>query len=299
MRYGENPHQKAQWYRTGDKGLHCAEVLQGKELSFNNLRDLQAATECVRLFQEPTAVFVKHGNPCGVASRSDLNVAIQQAISADPVSVFGGIGSFNRKVTGEMAQQLTQVFLECVIAPDWTGEALQILGQKKNLRVLKWPEISHQNSSQEFFSVEGGVLVQDKDLMFDRSTDWKILGKSPDSAQMQDLLFAEKVAGQLKSNSIVIASQQTTRGLGMGQVNRVDSVEQAIQRWKKHHSGEQDVVLASDAFFPFPDSIELLAQAGIRWVLQPGGALRDEEVCARAEQLGVQMILSQRRHFKH
>ena len=304
LRYGENPHQKAEWHSCSPKGLHQAHILQGKPLSFNNLLDLQTAVSVVRDFAQPTVVAVKHTNPCGIASHSNIHQALLKGMRADPLSVFGGIIGFNRKVTKQCAQSLKELFIECVIAPDFSKEALTLMKAKKNTRLLKWPEmLSFPTNEKDFKPIDGGVLVQDREKSFLKSSwnkNWKIIGKIPDKKTKEDLLFSWTVCSHLKSNSIAIVKNRQTLGLGMGQVNRVDSVRLALARAGEFHPrNTQSLVLASDGFFPFADSIELIAQKGIQWIIQPGGSLRDKEVIEKAEQLQINMVLTGNRHFKH
>ena len=300
LRYGENSHQSAFWYEsTGAKdGLVNAKVLQGKELSYNNILDLEASFQLCQKFSEPCVVAVKHNNPCGVAIDHDPVQAVAKALKSDPVSVFGGIIAINVPVTTEMAKLLSPVFLECILAPQFDTGALEIFAAKKNLRLLQW-DFRNYSQNFEFRSVSGGVLIQKTDRNFSDPKDWQIIGQKPDQDLTRTMLFGEKVCAQLKSNAIAIVSDGQTVGLGMGQVNRVDAVEHAITRWKAHHSNKENVVLISDAFFPFSDSIEKAAQAGIKWVLQPGGSIKDEDVKQAALRLGVNLILTGIRHFKH
>jgi phosphoribosylaminoimidazolecarboxamide formyltransferase/IMP cyclohydrolase len=302
LRYGENPHQTAAWYRVlaDQKGLHSAEVLQGKVLSYNNLLDLDAASGLVQSLTEPAAVAVKHNNPCGVAIASKLSQAVEQALKADPVSVFGGIVAVNREIGKAEAEMLQAIFLECIVAPSFTSEALEIFAKKKNLRILRWKFLGQAQMKFEMKTIAGGFLLQQKDLMsLDEREQWKVLGEKPSDSVMRDLQFAEKVCASLKSNAIALVKNGQTVGLGMGQVNRVDAVKQAIERMKTHFGNLNQVVLASDAFFPFSDSIEIAAQAGISWILQPGGSLKDEDVIKAAERLKLNMVLTGTRHFKH
>ncbi len=301
LRYGENPQQKAYWYRRrgAEFGLHEAEVLQGKALSYNNLLDLDSALGLLRELEGPSAVAVKHGNPCGVASGSTIEAAVRRCLSADPVSVFGGIVALNHSVTDAVATELNSLFLECVIAPQFVPSALEILAKKKNLRVMKWPDLALRDSYWRVASLQGGYLLQEPDRVHHWSTDWLVLGESPSPQTRSDLSFAWAVAAYLKSNAIAIAGGGQSLGLGMGQVNRVDAVEIAISRFKKHHAHVTGCVLASDAFFPFADSIDLIHEAGIRWVIQPGGSIKDDEVKARARDLGINMVLTGQRHFRH
>lgn len=312
LRYGENPHQSARWYRDplASSGLHEAEILHGKALSYNNLLDLDSAVAAVGEFRRPAAVAVKHNNPCGVGVADEtrdsshgsggIANAVQRALAADPVSVFGGIVAINRPVDLASAEALAGIFLECIVAPDFEPAALQRLQKKKDLRLLRWPKLAEHKATTQFRTVAGGYLVQTADRTSDWSEHWKVEGESPSNEIKTDLLLAWKVCAHLRSNAIALASGGQTVGLGMGQVNRVDAVEQALARCRKHHPElRRPVVLASDAFFPFPDSIELAAEAGIRWIIQPGGSIRDNEVLARARALGVHMVLTGTRHFRH
>ncbi len=304
LRYGENPHQKAAWYQNPlQKGLQGIIQISGKELSFNNLLDLQSCVELIQNFDEPVCVAVKHNNPCGVGTGISSQQALEKALIADPVSVFGGIVCTNFSIDVSMAKKLGEIFLECILAPDFHEDAIELLSQKKNLRLLKSSKMSPQPLAAKF--IEGGALLQQKDQIDPsaRTVPWTLhlvggADQIPETLRL-DLNFAEKVCAQLKSNAIAIVENGMTLGLGMGQVNRVDAVEHAIGRMKKHHPQHRVPVLASDAFFPFPDSIELIAQAGIKWVLQPGGAMKDKDVIAAAQKHGINIILTGQRHFKH
>ena len=301
LRYGENPEQTAHWYsRSGDnKGLQTAQILQGKELSFNNLLDLDAASLLVQSFSEPGAVAVKHNNPCGAALGKTLLEALDKAIKADPVSVFGGIIAVNRKIGKAEALVLEKVFLECVVAPEIDAEAREVFSKKKNLRVLQWPHLMDCHRPFDLRTIAGGLLLQGPASLCSRPADWKFIGEVPTPEIMQDLIFAEKVCAVLKSNSIAIVKGGQTLGLGMGQVNRVEAVMHAVTRMKAHHGTPDQSVLASDAFFPFPDSIEKASESGIKWVLQPGGSMRDQDVFEAAKRRGVNLVLSGERHFRH
>jgi phosphoribosylaminoimidazolecarboxamide formyltransferase/IMP cyclohydrolase len=306
LRYGENPQQKAWWMKnpTSERGLQDAVILHGKALSFNNILDLDAAVSTVQFFSEPAAVAVKHNNPCGVGTDSCISGAVSRALAADPVSVFGGIIALNRDVDLATADVLSKIFLECIIAPGFAPEALAKLMKKKDLRLLEWPSMSHARTDEmQFRTIAGGYLVQTADHVSDFSDEWRMIGDAPSNDIKRDLMLAWKVCAMLKSNAIAIAADGRTLGLGMGQVNRVDAVEHAIERMKKYQTdlgmGRVTPCLASDAFFPFADSIDKAADAGIRWIIQPGGSIRDEEVLAKARERGVNMILTGRRHFRH
>lgn len=300
LRYGENPHQKASWYQDlgNDTGLHSAQILQGKALSYNNLLDLDAAASLAREFQEPCAVAVKHNNPCGVGLASSLHEAVKRCVEADPVSVFGGIIALNQELDLASVQVFENIFLECVVAPSATPEARQHLAKKKNLRVLIWPQMQLAKENLQVKKISGGFLTQNEDA-FNSPAEWQFIGERPSDAILKQMIFGERVCAALKSNAIAIVGEGRTLGLGMGQVNRVDAVEQAISRMKKFGGGISEPILVSDAFFPFPDSVEKAAEAGIRWMLQPGGSVKDPEVFARAKELGIQMVVTGRRHFRH
>lgn len=303
LRYGENPQQRATWFRKRGSlnGLHKAKVLQGKELSYNNLLDLDAAITAVSDFKGPCAVAVKHNNPCGVATGKNPAEVLNSALAADPVSVFGGIIAVNFTVDAGMAEALAKIFLECIVAPSFSADALSYLATKKNLRLLEWADLGKTQESLKVRSILGGFLVQSTDRI-DAGTwnpGWSVVGANPPEAVRNDLLLAWNVAARLKSNAIAIAGGGKTLGLGMGQVNRVDAVEQAIHRWQTFHKDEKNAVLASDAFFPFADSIEKIAAAGIKYVIQPGGSVRDDEVVAAAEKHGITLVLTGQRHFSH
>lgn len=301
LRYGENPHQKAEWYQKPEAvgGLHEAKILHGKALSYNNLLDLEAAVATVRGFKDPASVAVKHNSPCGVGTGRNVHEAVARSIQADPVSVFGGIIAVNRVVDLASAEEMAKIFLECICAPGFEPEALERLKKKKDLRLLEWPKMNEFLDERQYRTISGGFLVQTDDRAGDWSSSWRIVGSHPPENVRIDMMLAWRVAAHLKSNAIAIASGGRTVGLGMGQVNRVDAVEQALARMRKHHPEVSEPVMASDAFFPFPDSVELAGQAGVRWILQPGGSIRDEEVLARAGDLGITMVLTGTRHFRH
>ena len=301
LRYGENPHQRAYWYarRGARTGWQDARILQGKELSFNNLLDLESALGLLRDCDGPSAVAVKHNNPCGAACSEHLEDAVAKCLASDPVSVFGGIVAINQEVTAAAAELLNNVFLECVVAPKFHPQALEVFRKKKNLRLLEWSDLGLRDEFWRIQPVQGGFLVQEPDRVHLWNPEWKVLGEHPSPAVRADLSFAWAVSAHLKSNAIAIVGNKQTLGLGMGQVNRVDAVELAIERMRKFHPAAQTAVLASDAFFPFADSIEKIHAAGIRWVIQPGGSMRDEEVFAKAKELGVHLVLTGQRHFRH
>lgn len=301
LRYGENPHQKASWYRKKGElnGWHQAQILQGKVLSYNNLLDLDSASNLVCDFSEPAAVAVKHNNPCGVGVGATVQEAVEKALGADPVSVFGGIIAINSTVDLKCAEKLGAIFLECIVAPSYTEEARDYFSRKKNLRILEWKQMSAIAEQMDIKTIAGGYLVQEKDKVDEWQEQWMVMGEIPTPEIRKNMEMAWKVVASLKSNAIAIAGEGKTLGLGMGQVNRVEAVEHAIARWKKHHPNVTEVVMASDAFFPFPDSIEVLAKGGVRWVIQPGGSVNDEAVFKAAKDLKVNFVITGRRHFKH
>jgi phosphoribosylaminoimidazolecarboxamide formyltransferase/IMP cyclohydrolase len=303
LRYGENPHQRAAFYRDLNRkeGLAAARQLHGKDLSYNNLLDLQAAWELGREFGKPTAVIAKHGNPCGVATAEDLLAAYTQAHAADPLSAFGGIIAVNRPVDGATARAIVATFVEAVVAPAYTEEALAVLHEKKNLRLLELPVggagAGPAEDTFEVRRVSGGFLVQDRDLVTLDPTHLRtVTRRSPSEAERDALLFAWNVAKHVKSNAIVLATQRATVGIGAGQMSRVDSVKLAIT---KAGAAAQGTVLASDAFFPFRDGVDVAAAAGVTAVIHPGGSVRDAEVIAAADEHEMAMLFTGIRHFRH
>lgn len=304
LRYGENSQQNAFWYidPLQATNLNNVEICQGKELSYNNLLDLDAAVNLVKQFDGAGCVAVKHNNPCGAAVSDNIQSSAQKVIQADPKSIFGGIVAFNKPVDLKTCELFKDIFLECVIAPDFTKEGIEFFSAKKNLRVLKFKELNTKNPNNlNFKSITGGLLLQQDDF-FDL-TNWNFLGEKPNEKILNDMIFGEKVAAALKSNAIAIVNNGQTIGLGMGQVNRVDSVKQSIERMLEYKSRNNidlgNLVLISDAFFPFPDSIEVIADCGIKWILQPGGSVQDEKVFEMAARRNINMVITKRRHFKH
>ncbi len=302
LRYGENPTQKAAFFRhpaNHDSNITNAEVLHGKELSFNNIVDGDSALELVKEFSEPTAVFVKHNNPCGVATRSSIEEAFVAAHKADPLSAFGCVVALNREFTAEMVDYMkeSQMFMEIIIAPSYTDEALKRLMTRKNLRILRVGDFKRDLMKTDIKKVTGGLLIQTKDTYELKPSDLKVVTKvKPTDEQIADMLFATKVVKRVVSNSVVMAKGLTTVGVGAGQMSRVDSVFIA-----GHKAGDRSrgAVMSSDAFFPFPDGIEQAAEYGVTAIIQPGGSIRDDEVIARADELGIAMVFSGRRYFKH
>ncbi|WP_141336440.1 bifunctional phosphoribosylaminoimidazolecarboxamide formyltransferase/IMP cyclohydrolase [Paenibacillus sp. tmac-D7] len=301
LRYGENPHQKAAFYRkplAPSGNITTAEQLHGKELSYNNINDANTALQIVKEFSEPAVVAVKHMNPCGVGIGTDIHEACQKAYAADPVSIFGGIVAANRTIGKETALLLHEIFLEIVIAPDFSQEALDILKQKKNIRLLQVGDISGAKKAEAIITtVEGGMLVQDSDAYQLTEADLRIVTeRQPTEAELKQLLFAWKVVKHVKSNAIVLAADDMTIGVGAGQMNRVGAAKIAIEQAGDKAQGS---VLASDAFFPMGDTLELAAKAGITAVIQPGGSIKDEESIRVANEHGIAMVMTGVRHFKH
>lgn len=300
LRYGENPHQRAAFYRdatvTG-AGVGNAVQLHGKELSYNNILDLHSALEVVREFQAITAVIVKHNNPCGVASADNLPDAYRMAYQGDPVSAFGGIVAFNTTVDPVTARAMNEIFLEAVIAPDYEEEALTILKEKENLRILKTGALTPSSDRFELRKVTGGLLVQNFDVGVVEEDRLQVVTKrKPTDSEMEDLLFAMTVVKHVKSNAIVIVKNKKLLGVGAGQMNRVTSARIALQQAGEEARG---AVLGSDAFFPFPDTLEEAVAAGITAAIQPGGSMRDQESIQVADDHDVAMVFTGMRHFKH
>ncbi|MEV0065181.1 bifunctional phosphoribosylaminoimidazolecarboxamide formyltransferase/IMP cyclohydrolase [Amycolatopsis sp. NPDC050768] len=299
LRYGENPHQKAALYQSSQPGLAHAEQLHGKAMSYNNYVDTDAARRAAFDFADPAVAIIKHANPCGIAVGVDIAEAHRKAHACDPVSAYGGVIATNRPVTVDAAEQIAEVFTEVVLAPDFEPEALEILQRKKNVRLLKLPVIENP-APVELRPISGGVLVQTVDAIDapgDDPANWQLATGTPaDSATLADLAFAWRALRAVKSNAILLAHDGATVGVGMGQVNRVDSSRLAVARAGDRAKGS---VGASDAFFPFPDGLEVLLEAGVRAVVQPGGSIRDAEVIAAAEKAGVTLYLTGTRHFAH
>jgi phosphoribosylaminoimidazolecarboxamide formyltransferase/IMP cyclohydrolase len=298
LRYGENPHQEAAIYRGGPAGIVSAAQSHGKEMSFNNYTDADAAWRAALDHSEPCVAIIKHANPCGIATGSDIADAYKKAHLCDPVSAFGGVVAANRKVTVEMAEPLSHVFTEVIIAPEYEPAALEILMKKPSIRILTNPIT--RISPLEMRPVSGGVLVQQTDLINaegDSAANWKQATGAPVSAAvLADLEFAWRSVRAVKSNAILLAHDGAAVGIGMGQVNRVDSAKLAVDRAGDRVKGS---VAASDAFFPFADGLEILTNAGVVAVVQPGGSVRDEEVIAAAQKAGIAMFFTGTRHFSH
>jgi phosphoribosylaminoimidazolecarboxamide formyltransferase / IMP cyclohydrolase len=304
MRYGENPHQNAAFYiesNPSEAGIATAEQLQGKALSYNNVADTDAALECVKNFDEPACVIVKHANPCGVAVADSIAAAYDLAFATDPESAFGGIIAFNRPLDAETAQAIVdRQFVEVIIAPQINDDALEITAAKQNVRVLRCGEWSDNLPALDYKRVNGGLLVQDRDLGMVAESDLVVVSKAqPSAEQMRDLLFAWKVAKFVKSNAIIYASNGRTIGVGAGQMSRINSARIAAIKAEHAELEVKGAVMASDAFFPFRDGIDNAASVGISAVIQPGGSMRDEEVIAAADEAGMVMVFTSMRHFRH
>lgn len=298
LRYGENPQQEAYFVRTSnDKHtLGGAVQLHGKQLSYNNIKDADAALGLVKQFDQPAAVAVKHMNPCGVGIGKDIESAYQHAFEADSQSIFGGIVALNRKVDATLAHKLHEIFLEVVIAPEYSEEALNILRQKKNIRLLEI-DMHIDNDEQELVSVSGGYLVQDKDIKTVQREDMTVVTEaSPSAEQWEAMLLGWKVVGSVKSNAVILSNDKQTVGIGAGQMNRVGSAKIAIERAIEIND---NVALVSDGFFPMDDTVELAAQSGIKAIIQPGGSIKDQESIDMANKHGISMVTTGVRHFKH
>ncbi|BBB92340.1 MAG TPA: bifunctional phosphoribosylaminoimidazolecarboxamide formyltransferase/IMP cyclohydrolase [Methylomusa anaerophila] len=301
LRYGENPHQQAAFYRQkhfDGPGVATAKQLSGKELSFNNIVDVEAAYSIVAEFQQPAATIIKHTNPCGMGIGPTIAEAYAKAYAADPVSAFGGIVGLNRQVDRETAEKINEIFVEVVIAPAFSDEAVSVLTQKKNIRLLAagLPQTG-QAGKLDIKPVSGGILLQDADITTATQEEMQVVTKRrPTAAEWEQLLFAWKVVKHVKSNAIVIAGNSQTLGVGAGQMNRVGAAEIALAQAGDAAKG---AVLASDAFFPFADTVEAAAQAGITAIIQPGGSLKDEDSITVANQYSITMVFTGVRHFKH
>ncbi len=308
LRYGENPHQEASWYSHLEQGWGSALQLQGKELSTNNLFDLEAALSTVQEFgygknkkkevDLPAVVVVKHCNPCGVAVANHLANALTKALDADRTSAFGGIIALNSEVDADSALQIKSLFVECVVAPGFSSQAREILANKSNLRLLELSSESISKSyNYNFRSILGGVLVQDQDNQSVNIDDWRVTTKrTPTIEEKEDLIFAWKVVRHVRSNAIVVASSGQTLGIGAGQMNRVGSAKLALESASKQNNGG---VLASDGFFPFDDTVRLASSYGVKAIIQPGGSIKDKNSIEACDELGLSMIFTGKRHFSH
>lgn len=300
LRYGENPHQKAAFYKDPEDSsmsLASAKQLHGKELSYNNIQDANAALEIVAEYVDPAVVAVKHMNPCGIGLANNISDAFKRAYEADPISIFGGIVACNREVDLATAEQLSEIFLEIVMAPNFTEEALAVLTKKKNIRLLTLNMENNEEAYYKLTTVKGGVLIQNNDDGKISAEDLVCATKrKPSEKEIEDLLFAWSAVKHVKSNAIVLAKDHQTIGIGAGQMNRIGAAEIAIEQ-----AGEKskDAVLSSDAFFPMPDTVEAAAKAGVTAIIQPGGSKRDQESIDACDANGITMVFTNMRHFKH
>lgn len=301
LRYGENPHQNAAYYREVQPAKSSlVEAIQrhGKELSFCNLNDANGALQALREFTEPAAVAVKHATPCGIGVGEDIYQAYTKAYQADPISIFGGIVALNRKVDEKTAQEINKIFIEIVLAPEYTEAALEILKQKKNIRIMQLKEWDNEAIKQlDLKRISGGILVQEEDTKdFDISDLKFVTEKKPTESELKDLIFAWKAVKHIKSNAIVVAKDNRTLGIGGGQVNRIWAAEMSLERAGLEAKG---AVLASDAFFPFDDVVQAAARAGISAIIQPGGSMNDKDSIDACNRYGIAMVFTSMRHFKH
>lgn len=302
LRYGENPHQKAMFYRAEKEvpySVAFAKQLGGKELSYNNIQDANAALQIVREFDEPFAVGLKHMNPCGAAVGSDIKDAWNKAYEADKVSIYGGIVAVNRPLDGETAKLMKPIFLEIVMAPEFTPEALEVFATKKNLRLLKVNMEKSDKKQKQYVGVTGGLLVQDADLECKEVTaEMCVTERKPTAQELDDMNFGWRVVKHVKSNAIVVVKNGATVGVGAGQMNRVGSAEIALEEAKAAGHTEE-LVLASDGFLPFDDTVEFASKYGVTAIVQPGGSIRDEDSIKKANEKGITMLFTGMRHFKH
>lgn len=300
LRYGENSHQKAAFYQNAlstPYSIASAQQLHGKELSYNNIKDADAAIRIAREFSQPTVVALKHMNPCGIGSGATIAEAYQFAYEADPTSIFGGILVANREIDLATAEEMHKLFLEIIIAPSFSKAAFDVLASKKNLRLMTLDFSEQANNQPEVVSVLGGLLVQDQDVIQEKPEEWKVVtDRQPTPEELEALAFAWKAVKHVKSNAIVVANEHQTVGVGAGQMNRVGSVKIALDEAKGRMDG---AVLASDAYFPMDDSVEYAAQHGIKAIVQPGGSIRDKDSIAMANKYGVAMVFTGVRHFRH
>ncbi|MDG4963095.1 bifunctional phosphoribosylaminoimidazolecarboxamide formyltransferase/IMP cyclohydrolase [Lactococcus lactis] len=306
MRYGENPQQNADFYESAlptTYSIAQSKQIHGKELSYNNVRDADAALQIARDFEEPTVVALKHMNPCGIGTATDIEKAWDYAYEADPVSIFGGIIVLNREVTLATAQKMSKIFLEIIIAPSYSKEALEVLSKKKNIRLLTVDFSKKEASEKEALvtGVLGGLLVQNQDVIVENPKEWTVATKvQPTDRQMVAMKFAWKAVKFVKSNGIIVTNDHQTLGVGPGQTNRVGSVKIALEATaEKSVELQENAVLGSDAFFPFADNIDEIAKAGIKAIVQPGGSVRDQEVIDACDKYGIAMVFTGLRHFRH
>jgi phosphoribosylaminoimidazolecarboxamide formyltransferase/IMP cyclohydrolase len=304
LSYGENPHQRAAYYADARARTHLLSMvskLHGKELSFNNLLDLDSGRRLLEEFELPAAVIIKHNNPCGCGVGSTVEDAFEKALATDPLSAFGGVMCFNRPIERALAERLNSMFVELVFAPGFEGDALEVLKQKQNIRLLEDKERRRPEvAEQDFKRVRGGILVQDRDLSSEAREDMiAVTERKPTEAEWGELLFAWRVSKHVRSNAIVLARELATAGIGAGQMSRVDSVRLAVEKARDADRSLDGAVMASDAFFPFADGPEMAIEAGVRAIVQPGGSRNDPEVVAACDAAGIAMVFTSRRHFRH
>ncbi|MBC8181213.1 bifunctional phosphoribosylaminoimidazolecarboxamide formyltransferase/IMP cyclohydrolase [candidate division KSB1 bacterium] len=303
LRYGENPHQGAAFYKevgTLNEGITGIEQLHGKALSFNNIMDLDSVVKMVKSFEAPCSVIVKHSNPCGAAVGDNLFSAFEKAFATDSVSAFGGIFGFNRKLDLKTAEELRKIFIEVIVAPDFAEDAFQLLSKKKNLRLLKMKMNQEIKNELNYKRVAGGLLIQDEDVKSVDELDLKIVSKrQPSESELKAMKFAWRVVKWIKSNAVIFCSADRTIGIGAGQMSRVDSSMFAVEKAKRAGLPLAGTVVASDAFFPFRDGVDAAAEAGATAIIQPGGSVRDEEVIQAADEQNLAMVFTGVRHFRH
>lgn len=303
LRYGENPHQRAAFYADAGKsasGMVAAQQLHGKELSYNNLQDMQGAIGLALEFEKPAVAIIKHANPCGAAWAEDVATAYERALSTDSTSAFGGIVALNREVSEAAAERIAQIFTEVVVAPAFSQGALDVLTQKKNIRLIVWPSTALPGSGVELKTVEGGFLIQDRDLALPEYDAWNVVTqRQPTEEEWSAMKFGWNVAKWVKSNAVVYVNDSQTLGIGAGQMSRVDASKLAVTKAREARLNLQGSVVISDAFFPFRDGVDAAAEAGARAVIEPGGSVRDEEVIDAANEHDMAMVFTGRRHFRH
>jgi phosphoribosylaminoimidazolecarboxamide formyltransferase/IMP cyclohydrolase len=304
LSYGENPHQRAAFYIQAGSRMHVLSMVRqvhGKELSFNNVLDLNAGRLLVQEFELPACAIIKHNNPCGCAVGTSAQKAYERAFACDPQSAFGGVVCLNRPVDLPLAEALAEEFVELIFAPHFTEEALELLERKANVRILEDHERRRATvAERDIKRVMGGVLIQDRDMDFEDRTEMEVVTeRKPSEGEWGEMLFAWKVCKHVRSNAIVLASDLASIGIGAGQMSRVDSVRLAIEKAELAGADLEGAAMASDAFFPFADGPQIALEAGIRAIIQPGGSVRDHEVVEAADRAGICMIFTHRRHFKH
>jgi len=303
LRYGENPHQRAAFYADAAataSGTVAAKQLHGKELSYNNLQDMHGAIGLALEFEKPAVAIIKHSNPCGAAWADDVATAYDLALSTDSVSAFGGIVAMNREVTGEAAEKIAKIFTEVVVAPAFSQEAIDRLSKKKNLRLIQWPTDKPATPGLEVKTVHGGLLMQEMDLAAPLYDDWKVVSeRQPGEAEWRAMKFGWKVGKWVKSNAVVYVNESQTLGVGAGQMSRVDASRLAVTKANDAGLSLAGSVVISDAFFPFRDGVDAAAEAGAGAVIEPGGSIRDDEVIAAANEHGMALVFTGRRHFRH